>query len=75
MKEETIDMKEETIEIGKLYDDLLKSGYKIIIKGDYEIMDDLMEQYKKKFDECFPLMLTKGMSEKQIEDFIISLSR
>ena len=38
MKEETIDMKEETIEIGKLYDDLLKSGYKIIIKGDYEII-------------------------------------
>lgn len=31
-------MKEETIEIGKLYDNLLKSGYKIIVKGDYEII-------------------------------------
>lgn len=29
-----------------------------------------MEKYKKKFGECFPLMLTRGMSEKQIEDII-----
>lgn len=26
-----------------------------------------MEKYKKKFGECFPLMLTRGMSEAQIE--------
>ena len=29
-----------------------------------------MEKYKKKFGECFPLMLTRGMSEKQIDDII-----
>lgn len=29
-----------------------------------------MEKYEKKFGECFPLMLTRGMSEKQIEDII-----
>ena len=33
-------------------------------------MDELMEMYKKKFGECFPLMLTMGMSEKQIEEII-----
>ena len=29
-----------------------------------------MDKYEKKFGECFPFMLTKGMSEKQIEDII-----
>lgn len=29
-----------------------------------------MDQYKKKFGECFPLMLTKGMSDNQIEEAI-----
>ena len=29
-----------------------------------------MEKYRKKFDECFPLMLTRGMSDEQIEDAI-----
>ena len=33
-------------------------------------MDELMEKYKDKFGECFPLMLTMGMNEKQIEDII-----
>lgn len=33
-------------------------------------MDDLMEKYKKKFGECFPLMLTMGMSDEQIENII-----
>ena len=25
-----------------------------------------MDKYKDKFGECFPLMLTRGMSDKQI---------
>lgn len=33
-------------------------------------MDKLLEQYEKKFDECFPLMLTRGMSEKDIKEAI-----
>ena len=33
-------------------------------------MDELMDKYKEKFGECFPLMLTKGMGEKEIEDII-----
>ena len=31
-------------------------------------MDQLMYKYKEMFDESFPLMLTKGMVEKEIED-------
>lgn len=34
-------------------------------------MDELMDKYKEMFDECFPLMLTKGMGEKEIEDIIM----
>lgn len=30
-------------------------------------MDELLDRYKKKFGECFPLMLTKGMSDEEIE--------
>ena len=33
-------------------------------------MDELLDKYKEKFGECFPLMLTMGMNEKQIEDII-----
>ena len=33
-------------------------------------MDELLERYKDKFGECFPLMLTMGMSEKQIDEII-----
>ena len=33
-------------------------------------MDELMEKYKEKFGECFPLMLTMGMSEKEIKGII-----
>lgn len=33
-------------------------------------MDELMEKYEERFGECFPLMLTRGMSEKQIEELI-----
>lgn len=29
-----------------------------------------MDKYKKKFGECFPLMLTKGMSDNQIKEII-----
>lgn len=29
-----------------------------------------MEKYKSKFGECFPLMLTMGMDEKQIKTAI-----
>lgn len=33
-------------------------------------MDKLMDEYEKKFGECFPLMLTRGMSEEDIKDII-----
>lgn len=33
-------------------------------------MDELMDKYKEKFGECFPLMLIKGMGEKEIENII-----
>ena len=33
-------------------------------------MDELMDKYKEMFGERFPLMLTKGMGEKEIEDII-----
>lgn len=33
-------------------------------------MDKLLDKYKEKFGECFPLMLTMGMSEEQIKDAI-----
>ncbi len=33
-------------------------------------MDELLDKYKKKFGECFPLMLTMGMSEEEIKDII-----
>ena len=33
-------------------------------------MDELLDKYKEKFRECFPLMLTMGKDEKQIEDII-----
>ena len=28
-------------------------------------MDELMDKYKDKFGECFPLMLTRGMSDEE----------
>ena len=31
-------------------------------------MDKLLEQYEKKFGECFPLMLTMGMSDEEIAE-------
>lgn len=33
-------------------------------------MDELLDKYKEKFRECFPLMLTMGMSEVQICEII-----
>lgn len=33
-------------------------------------MDELLDKYKDKFGECFPLMLTRGMSEEDIKDII-----
>lgn len=33
-------------------------------------MDELMDKYKDKFGECFPLMLTSGMSDEEIKDII-----
>ena len=33
-------------------------------------MDELMDKYKDKFGECFPLMLTRGMSDKQIMELV-----
>ena len=33
-------------------------------------MDELLDKYKEKFRECFPLMLVRGMSEKQIIESI-----
>lgn len=33
-------------------------------------MDELLDKYKDKFGECFPLMLTRGMSEEDIKDAI-----
>ena len=32
-------------------------------------MDELLEKYKNTFGECFPLMLTKGMSD----DYIVAI--
>lgn len=31
-------------------------------------MDKVLDEYKEKFGECFPLMLTRGMEEKEIEE-------
>lgn len=33
-------------------------------------MNELLDKYKEKFGECFPLMLTMGMSEEQIKDAV-----
>lgn len=33
-------------------------------------MDELIDKYKDKFGECFPIMLTRGMSDEQIKDII-----
>ena len=33
-------------------------------------MDELIDKYKEKFGECFPLMLTRGMSEEDIKEAI-----
>ena len=29
-----------------------------------------MEKYKEKFGECFPLMLTRGMSDENVKEAI-----
>lgn len=33
-------------------------------------MNELLDEYKEKFGECFPLMLTMGMSEERIKDTV-----
>ena len=33
-------------------------------------MDELLDKYEEKFGECFPLMLTMGMSEEEIKYII-----
>ena len=33
-------------------------------------MDEIMDKYKERFGECFPLMLVSGMSEGQIYEEI-----
>lgn len=35
-------------------------------------MDKLLDEYKKMFGECFPLMLTRGMSDEQIIEIVKS---
>ena len=35
-------------------------------------MDKLLNKYEEMFGECFPLMLTRGMSEEQKIDIIKS---
>lgn len=35
-------------------------------------MDKLLDEYKEKFGECFPLMLTRGMSEDDIIEIVKS---
>lgn len=33
-------------------------------------MDNLLDKYKEKFGECFPLMLTRGMPEEQVKEIV-----
>ena len=33
-------------------------------------MDEIMDKYKERFGECFPLMLVMGMSDDEIRDLI-----
>lgn len=33
-------------------------------------MEELMDQYREKFDDQFPLMLVQGMSDDEIADII-----
>ena len=40
-----------------------------IASASRSVLESILK-YKEKFGECFPLMLTKGMGDKKIEDII-----